>query len=94
MSYTYKTILYKNPDALGLTANSHEANITDYEANHKSDGTEISSMTIGELDFETDGDYSWFNGTVVDGTNINWSDVKYIEDNVKYILIVSTTDPI
>ena len=90
MGYLYKCILYKNPQSLGIPDNSHAANITDFETNHKSTATEVSGVTTGEFTYETEGTYSWFDGTVVDGVDIEWSDAKFIEDNCKYVLIVQT----
>ena len=79
MAYLYKALVYKTPQVLGLTDNSHAADITDFEDNHKSDATLVTTVTIAETTFEIDKSYTDFKALVS-----AWSGVEYTEDNAKY----------
>ncbi len=82
MAYLYKAIVYKTPQVLGLTDNSHAADITDFETNHKSSATLVTTVTIAETTFEIDKTYTAFK-VLITG-DLTWADVEYTEDNAKY----------
>ena len=91
--YLYRTILYKQPAALGLPNNSHAADIADFEASYKAQATRVNEMVLAETTFVVDLSYSAFKEKV-DGITVTWADIKYTEDGAKYWLNVLTSNPI
>ena len=91
--YQYKAIIYKNPAQLGVADNSHAADKADFEANYKSLATKVTSVILAETTFEIDKTYAQFKA-LIDGTAYTWADVRYVDDNAKYGMVLLTDNPI
>ena len=91
--YHYKCTIFKNPQVLGLPNGTHAPDITDFETNFKGQGTQISDIILAETTYVTDLSYRGFKGKI-DGVNVTWANVKYINDSAKYILNLLSGNPI
>ena len=90
--YLYKTQIIKNPNGTQSEIDAIVAEKNDFETNFKAMATPVSGVVIAETTFVTDLSYANFKAKIV--SPILWSDVKYIEDIVKYILHVTSSVPL
>ena len=90
--YLYKATIFKNPDWLGVPPNSHAADKADFEANFKTTALKVNEVIIAETTFSSDLTYAAFKAKIV--APLGWSDVKYIEDGLKYILTLISQTPL
>ena len=87
--YLYKVTIYKDPQKLGIPDGTHSADEIDFETNYKNQSTVVNEIVSTETTYISELSYSDFKTKVT-----LWSDVKYIEDNVKYLLNLISTTPL
>jgi hypothetical protein len=89
MNYLYKTTIHKNLDyVIGVNAQQNQLNLTDFEANHKNNCIKIDGLLLAESVYEIDLDFADFETLIA--TPLGWQDIKYMEVDNKYILILLT----
>lgn len=95
--YLYRAIIQKVPnEVVGLTSSeitAHQNDKVDFEANFKSSAVKVDDLVLAETTFVISKTYTQFKA-LIDGALRVWSDVKYTEDDVRYILNLITTNPI
>jgi len=95
--YLYKAVIHKIPtEVIGLTSSEiveHQNNRGDFEANFKSSAVKVDDLILAETTFVINKTYIQFK-TLIDGALRVWPDVKFTEDDVRYILNLITTSPI
>lgn len=93
--YLYKTTIFHDvTDVYGLTQPDNDNDVTDFEgATKKPNAIAVDDVILSETTFIIIKDYSSFDA-YIDGTNYNWSDVKYIDDGKSYTLLLSTSNPL
>jgi len=91
-NYIYSTHLFKAGASVINGPVDNDANLTDFETNHKASATDISDIVIQELTFETNKTYDEFEALITG--DIDWTDVKYIEQPDHYELYIVTISPL
>ena len=90
--YLYRTTLYHDTSKVLNPPANNDTDNTDFETNHKSSANAVNEVLVQETTFVSDLSYTDFKDKI-DGVNVLWSDVKYIETNNAYVLhIVSDTE--
>ena len=95
MPYLYRTKIYTNKpfvEALSLNG-AEDSNRIDFETNFKSQAVKVNDISVAENTFTIEKTYTDFK-TLIDGVSLRWSDVKYFEDSIKYVLNLITTNPL
>lgn len=88
--YLYHTTIYKETSSIhGLNVSQNNADKADFEDNHKASAIVVDSVDIAETTFTIQDDYTTFSGRIT--TPIVWSDVKYIEEQGRYVLYLEST---
>jgi len=91
--YLYRTTIYKDTsNVLGLNISQNNTDKTDFETNYKNTAIAVSNVVISETTFLTELSYATFKTKVV--TPILWSDVKYTDDGLRYVLHISSSIPL
>ena len=90
--YLYKTIISKSQNGTQEELDSFSADKTDFETNYKSQAVKVDEVILAETTYLNDLSYSAFKAKVA--LPLAWSDVKYVEDNVKYVLNLLSDNPI
>jgi len=94
--YLYKKTIYRGyGNIVGLSdaqKTQNDADLSDFDTNHKTAATKVDEIIIAETTVITDLSYSQFEGKI-DGVNILWSDVKFLQNADRYELnLISETE--
>lgn len=92
-NYLYRAVIYKSTTKVINPDPNNEANMTDFEANYKGTAMAITGMDILDTTFISDILYSVFK-TKIDGVIITWANVKYIENDICYIINLINPNPL
>ena len=84
--------IYKEPEKLGLSLDFHEMNKADFETNYKNQSMNINEVIFAETIFISELSYANFKAKIT--SPIVWSDVKYTDDSIKYILNLVSENPL
>lgn len=91
--YLYKAIIYKVPgEVVGFSPSEiteHQNDRIDFETNFRVSAVKTDGIVLAETTFVISKTYVSFK-SLIDGTLRTWLDVKYIEDNSRYILHLLT----
>ena len=88
--YLYKSLIYHDTTNVVDLPADNATDIADFEgATKKPNALSIDSLELSETTFELSKDYTAFDA-LIDGTDILWSDVKYIDDGKAYCLILAS----
>jgi len=87
--YLYKAIIYKDTQGLSIPDGTNAADKIDFETNYKSQSVVVNETVLAETTFVSEISYSAFKAKVT-----LWSNVKYIEDTVKYIINLISENPL
>ena len=82
-NYLYRTELLRTNTSVGKSA-TNDADVTDFETNHKSTAVEVSRVELSETTFVIEDTYAAFEARLV--SPVTWADVKYTEDESNYEL--------
>ena len=93
MAYIYRVGLYKHPETISIPGGTYVADISNFETNYKSQTLKIDTIIIAETTFEINKSYTDFKD-LIDGVTITWADVKHLESDSSYILILQTSAPL
>lgn len=92
--YIYDCIILKDPtDVSGFNLVVESAAKTDYEANFQSQTVKVNELVVAANSFEIDKTWTQFKN-LVDGVNIQWSDVREKATSKLYELHLITNSPL
>jgi hypothetical protein len=90
--YIYKSTIFKTTDNVyGINVTQNNADKADFEANFKASAVPVDQIDIAETAFIVIKTYTDFKA-LINGTTILWSDVKYLEDGVYELNLISETE--
>lgn len=87
-TYIYKTQLYKLTTAVIGKPASNDTDLADFEANFKATAKKVDQIVLAETTIVLFKTYTDFK-TLIDGTVILWADVKYIENGMYELNLLS-----
>lgn len=87
-AYLYKTAIYKKTERVANLDSRNSENLTEFE-NVKSSAKRVSNLIIGENTFEIIRPFNAFKN-LIDGVVRTWADIRYIETDEKYTLMLLT----
>lgn len=93
--YLYRAKILKNTDEYIMSQaekNQHASDRTDFETNFKAQTIPVGDVIIAETTFVADLTYIQFKAKIV--SPVLWSDVKYIDGTLQYILHVASQNPL
>lgn len=92
--YIYKTTLFKDTtNVIGAPA-SNDTDRTDFEgATKKPNALRVDMFEVQETTFYIETDYATFNG-YIDGIAFQWSDVRYLDSDNEYVVLLFSANPL
>jgi hypothetical protein len=93
VNYIYvATIYHDTTNVIGVDEAQELIDDTDFET-HRASCIEISQMDIQETSCVLNRTYTQFK-SLIDGTDVEWTDVKYITDNKSHTLYIISSEPL
>jgi len=87
--YLYRTVIYHTTTNVVTLPANNTADVADFEgASKKPNALEIQSLDIAETTFQLPKSYSDFDSLITG--DIEWSDVKYINESKAYVLFLAS----